>query len=1019
MVPVELRVSNFLSYGAETEPLDFQSFHVACLSGRNGQGKSALLDAITWALWGEARKSSGSHKPDEELLRIGATRMRVELVFDVEGTRYRVLRGYARSASGKTSKPELELHVMGESPDQGKPLTRASIRETQEVLDELLGLDYQTFINSAFLLQGRSDEFTKKRPNERKDILARILNLEKYERLSLAARDRERVYSETADRLNEAIERLGRSLEAEAACRQDRDALQAEIEAGTALLEEAAAGEAEALRLLAEQEGKLRERDATQATLQRLASERTHIDESAAELTRQIAGAEAILAKAEAIESAYERLQTLQVERDALDEKRDLYRGVEKQIEQRTHTLRETVTGLEKKIHALEIEERGLDESRRDMELQLRELPEVLRNIEAAKRASGEVDRLLAAVEQRNALQETVSRLEQTLVGLREALVGEQRQLAQQLARRRGFEQERRQWETARDRLAHELARKEEVDRLAESLMSEGQAIKEAIRQKEGMIEGTEAEIQRLAGKTRLIEAAAEGDCPTCGQPLTAAHRDTVRAQYDAERLALEKALREARDWIAEQEKRRDDLRGRYRDAREEQQRLSTLADQLVAADAQGADLERRQVEFDQVEDRLGELTRQIDRHAFGEAQRTELDAALAARDAIAIDEQALEAARTQRARLQHDEERRRFLLQLEARHETSGKQLDRVRRDLAEAREALVSGEAVRASQTALARLREQLAAIGFDPERFDAIRQELRTLGQAGLDYKALADARLQLPAWNEQRGRLEQRRAGVETEHLTLRKHLEALTKALPDIETLQRDAAERRERREAIAARLREMDVRSGELNAQLERFERDRIELKEARTTLKETEHERRLYRHLRAAFGKNGIPSLIIEETLPDIEVRANALLDRLSDGRMHVRLETLKDKKTGGTKETLEIIITDEQGVARPYETFSGGEAFRVNFALRIALSQLLAERQGVRIRTLGIDEGFGTQDEQGIQNLIEAIQVIQDDFDKILVITHLEQLKEAFPVRIEVEKHPVLGSQFQVLGV
>src|SRR5690606_39359135 len=121
----------------------------------------------------------------------------------------------------------------------------------------------------------------------------------------------------------------------------------------------------------------------------------------------------------------------------------------------------------------------------------------------------------------------------------------------------------------------------------------------------------------------------------------------------------------------------------------------------------------------------------------------------------------------------------------------------------------------------------------------------------------------------------------------------------------------------------------------------------------------------------------------------------------------------------TGGTKETLEIRITDEQGVSRPYETFSGGEAFRVNFALRLALAQLLAERSGVRVRTLVVDEGFGTQDDQGVQNLVEAINLVQDDFDKIIVITHLKELKEAFPVRIGVEKHPLAGSRFEMHGV
>ena len=130
--------------------------------------------------------------------------------------------------------------------------------------------------------------------------------------------------------------------------------------------------------------------------------------------------------------------------------------------------------------------------------------------------------------------------------------------------------------------------------------------------------------------------------------------------------------------------------------------------------------------------------------------------------------------------------------------------------------------------------------------------------------------------------------------------------------------------------------------------------------------------------------------------------------------------LETLKDKKTGGgTKETLDIRITDDSGVSRPYETFSGGEAFRVNFALRIALSQMLAERAGTQIRTLVVDEGFGTQDKEGIAALVGAIRAIQDDFDTILVVTHLDEMKDAFPIRIEVTKRPVEGSTFEIVGV
>jgi DNA repair protein SbcC/Rad50 len=147
--------------------------------------------------------------------------------------------------------------------------------------------------------------------------------------------------------------------------------------------------------------------------------------------------------------------------------------------------------------------------------------------------------------------------------------------------------------------------------------------------------------------------------------------------------------------------------------------------------------------------------------------------------------------------------------------------------------------------------------------------------------------------------------------------------------------------------------------------------------------------------------------------------MQANDILDRLSAGAMQVHFATqkeYKDKNREDKMETLEIEISDESGKTRAYELFSGGEAFRVNFAIRLALSRVLAQRAGARLRTLVIDEGFGSQDALGRQRLIEAINMVKPDFAKILVITHLEELKEAFPSRIEVEKGPN-GSMVKVV--
>jgi len=94
----------------------------------------------------------------------------------------------------------------------------------------------------------------------------------------------------------------------------------------------------------------------------------------------------------------------------------------------------------------------------------------------------------------------------------------------------------------------------------------------------------------------------------------------------------------------------------------------------------------------------------------------------------------------------------------------------------------------------------------------------------------------------------------------------------------------------------------------------------------------------------------------------------------------------------------------------------FAGGEAFRIDFALRIAISKLLARRAGTSLQTLIIDEGFGSQDEEGLSNIMDAIYKIQDDFSKVIIVSHLPAMKDQFPIHFLVEKH-AHGSHVRVL--
>jgi exonuclease SbcC len=228
---------------------------------------------------------------------------------------------------------------------------------------------------------------------------------------------------------------------------------------------------------------------------------------------------------------------------------------------------------------------------------------------------------------------------------------------------------------------------------------------------------------------------------------------------------------------------------------------------------------------------------------------------------------------------------------------------------------------------------------------------------------------------------------------------------LTAELSLLPQLISDLSQAEAEHQALAAQQKQAEEAMWSVKAKLQRCAELEKKKKEKERLLTQALKQESIYRELVQAFGKRGIQALLIEMALPEIEAEANKLLGRMTDNRMHVKFETQRETKKGNLLETLDINISDELGT-RNYEMFSGGETFRINFAIRIALSKLLARRAGAPLRTLVIDEGFGTQDSVGLEKLKESINSIQDDFDKIIVITHIEEFKDAFPTRIDVIK-------------
>lgn len=164
-----------------------------------------------------------------------------------------------------------------------------------------------------------------------------------------------------------------------------------------------------------------------------------------------------------------------------------------------------------------------------------------------------------------------------------------------------------------------------------------------------------------------------------------------------------------------------------------------------------------------------------------------------------------------------------------------------------------------------------------------------------------------------------------------------------------------------------------------------------------------------------ACSKRGGVPALIVENAVPEIERLANDVLSRVSAGRLAIRLDTqVEGKSTGTMQEVLRITVLDG-GVERPYRNYSGAERFLTDISLRVALSKFLSHRAGAEIQTLIIDEGFGSLDAAGRQRIMEALDIIRADFRLVLVITHLDELKDALPSRIHVTK-TAQGSEVQV---
>jgi exonuclease SbcC len=894
MIPIKIQIKNFLSYGNDLQTVDFSPYHLLCLSGKNGHGKSALLDAITWAVWGQARKTSNTAKADHGLLRLGQTHMLVILDFECNNAHYRIRREFALTYGKPYA--AIDFGIVDEASNTIAPLTEKTIRGTQQKIEDTLHLSYDAFINSAFLRQGQANEFSKKSAKDRKEILANILGLQRYENMRKLANEQSRQAAIQKQQLLAVQENSARELEKTELINQQLIETDKRIE----LHAQEEAQISHALTVLQKERDTLIQQQEAKNRIIKDIADLTHSREAArTELRTLIKEWRTIHAQqlnSESPESLKKEhlalTQTLQVHQETLAkklEKKDLYL---KEKEHSTHITHSLKAKQQELIHAATLQLQQLRMMHAQQEQQHTSLQKTEQNLQKS---------IFDAQLEINLRTQEIADFPTELLAAQE----------KQFEKRRTHYQ---QW------IAQANLLKNELDQLQQ----------------------------------KKLFAHSEDDtsaCPLCEQNLSAARKKFLKTKLSKEEQflfnrynRLSKLIRELKPILVTQHEHVHALKNAQTKTHialhqktDAEKKLALLHAELTTCTASSAEC------LQQIELSFKKITEQ--ENACKTLQET-------------IEQQ-------------------------------------------------ITQDPTYIKQQNILKDIEQQYTSITYDAQTHKQEAQRLQEIAQKLLAYETLQhELRMQ-----------QERQRIIHASCIMLKKmnaHLITLHKQLHDFDTLEEQIKNHaikeravKERRDA-ANKLKETLLHEkGQYTQHLSMLAKIKNEHAKYALKIKELTETVEDYQTIATALGKNGIQALLIEDAIPEIEHEANDLLGKLTDNQAHISIESLRDLKSGGTAETLDIKISDAAGI-RPYELFSGGEAFRIDFALRIAISKLLARRAGTSLQTLIIDEGFGSQDDDGLSYIMDALYKIQDDFKKVIIVSHLPRLKDQFPVHFCVQKGP-----------
>jgi len=902
MIPLKLQLKNFLSYGSELSTIDFSLYKMICFSGKNGHGKSALLDAITWAVWGQARKTLGSSKADQGLLRLGQTNMLVCFDFLYNNIQYRI----RRELTMRHAKPYAALDF-GIIEKNGiiRSLTDKTIRTTQAKIEKTIFLDYDSFCSSTYLRQGNSNEFCKKSPKDRKEILSRILQLQKYETVRRLALDKAKKIATKKENLLSLQQTINTELEKEASVKKEYEFVRTK-------------------------------QKALNSTYLCLITDKKRSLEKIAALQEKKVLAQAEELNAKKIHTNIQKKYLLL--KDTLKE----WRIFNKKLNQNKN-----LPLLQEKIAILSTDlEKHNNAQKQDLLLK-NNLQKNMHSLEFfilqwKKEYNAKTYQAQLAITKQKLSYQQKNLVYTGLHDKKKLVLKDLEQYKQKIA-----------------------AIKKEKKSIEKNINLEASTQKKLKKRKLFFYRSTQQYsllYKQLNNINKKLATLNENDCapcPLCTQKIPALNKTLIiktlthkKSFYNHQITRLKKIIPPLRAIIIKQE-----------------QKLEKF-DAIIKKHAVLLSQEKEWAESAITQTHNLELINKLIEKSATEQHKE--STALAAQEKCLSDLEKNEAIKLKLSD-QHKKligEKESLLQELKKLNyqEVNHKKIEE---------EYLEKKALVKQSE-------EILHKIPLQQERKNKC-------------FSTCAELRLLKKEF-----RLHSEKAIAINQHIT---HLASEEK---QSALLEKQISMIQQEKESYMQQQGALEQKKEMLEKYLEKNNIITLELKKHGLAHEELTH-------IAQAMSKDGIQALLIEKILPELEQEANILLAQLTHNQAQIKIESLKDLKSGGTKETLDIIISDSLGL-RPYELFSGGETFKIDFSLRIALSKLVARRAGAPLQTLIIDEGFGSQDEESLNLMMEALYKIQNHFEKIIVVSHLPFMKNHFPTHFSIEKGP-LGSVVSII--